>query len=117
MSTAEREGETETIRIAAIETLRIARSKIILDLRTHANENEDQKHARIFYALINNKCVVSQKMNENFYGDLIVCTEDLLHTIAILLHSGDWKEIATRASEGYRELCERNLSSDSRAQD
>jgi len=93
----------------------IGRSKIILDLKT--NDSTDigqniQKQTRIFYALINDKCVVSQKSYKNYYGDLIVETEenDLLKTIEDLLEGDKWKQYSN-VSERFKQLNVNNIVS------
>jgi hypothetical protein len=82
----------------------IANSKIVLNLNTHADLS-DQKHARLFYLLINSKCVVSEPAKTNVYGDLIVETKDILNTTWGLLRDGSWRNHTVNLSEKYRSLC------------
>lgn len=73
----------------------IGRSKIILDLHTIENEEDQiQKQSRIFYSLINDKCVISEKSKRNYFGDLIVeCNStELVETIEHYLKTQKWKE-------------------------
>ena len=44
----------------------ISRAKIIVDLQTNIEVPNIQKQTRIFYALINGKCVVSEKSRRNY---------------------------------------------------
>lgn len=48
----------------------IARSKVILNLKPYENANRQQQ-TRIYYPLINDKCVLSQKTDINYFGDCI----------------------------------------------
>jgi len=48
----------------------MADSKIILNLNPYEGECRQQQ-TRIFYALINNKCVLSQRCSRNYFDDLI----------------------------------------------
>ena len=80
----------------------IARSKIIIDLHTEGDD-KIQKQSRIYYALINNKCVVSQKSKRNYFKDLIIELEEdfcagLLHT----LESGNWKNYSQNTAEKFK---------------
>lgn len=72
----------------------IGRSKIILNINPYAGECRQQQ-TRIFYALANNKCVLSQKSSINYYDDLIVEYDDwvdLFHKIVYLLDGDRWKQ-------------------------
>lgn len=52
----------------------ISRSKIILDLSSFDGDIEEkiQKQSRIYYGLINDKCIISEKSKRNYFKDLIV---------------------------------------------
>ena len=80
----------------------IARSKIIIDLHTEGDD-KIQKQSRIYYALINNKCIVSQKSKRNYFKDLIIEPEEdfcegLLHT----LKSENWKNYSQNTAEKFK---------------
>ena len=82
----------------------IGRSKIILDLHTTELSNDTkriQKQSRIYYALINDKCVVSQKSFRNYFDDLIIETEDenLLKTLDNVLDNEIWKKYSNVSSK------------------
>lgn len=81
----------------------ISRSKIILDLHTDVSYNV-QKQTRIFYALINGKCVISEKSRRNYYGDLIVeCDRDLIGLTTVeYLRSNLWKKQSSMVSEKFK---------------
>lgn len=81
----------------------IARSKIILDL--HTNDGGRQKQSRIFYALINNKCVLSEKSNSNHFKDLIieVDSSQMIGVIDLILKNGIWKNYSN-ISESFKLL-------------
>lgn len=86
----------------------IGRSKIILNLNTTGlveNGQNIQKQSRIYYALINNKCVVSQKSARNYYGDLIVEADDdeLLKTLEDLLDGDKWKQYSN-VSDKFKQM-------------
>ena len=86
----------------------ISRSKIILNLNTTDSIESGQriqKQSRIYYALINDKCVVSEKSVRNYYGDLIteVDQNDLLKTIEDLLDSDKWRQYSN-VSERFKQL-------------
>lgn len=81
----------------------ISRSKIILDLHTDPEYNI-QKQTRIFYALINGKCVISEKSKRNYYGDLIVeCDrESLPATVVEYIRSNLWQQQSSMVSEKFK---------------
>ena len=71
----------------------IARAKVIVDLQTNPAENI-QKQTRIYYALCNNKCVVSEKSRRNYYGDFIIESqrEHLASTLLDVLNNRIWEQ-------------------------
>jgi len=83
----------------------VARSKIILDMHTDSN-HRIQKQTRLFYALINNKCVISEKSFRNYYGDLIVEVDrdEYVPTIMDYLNNGKWKTHTENLSERFKSL-------------
>jgi hypothetical protein len=81
----------------------IARSKIILNLNSE-REAINQKEARIFYLLTNDKCVISQKSSSNVFGDLIIETDDLVNTICEYLSYNKWKGFSQDLSERYKQM-------------
>lgn len=88
----------------------IGRSKIIIDLHTEG-DNDIQKQSRIYYALINNKCVISQKSKRNYFGDLIIePQEDFCADLLYTLESGNWKNYSQNTSEKFK-LHSKNLIS------
>jgi predicted O-methyltransferase YrrM len=82
----------------------ISRSKIILDLST--NEDRIQKQSRIYYALINDKCVVSEKSKINYFGDLILESEkdDLVTLLLKLLKEDTWKSFSENVSKKFKNM-------------
>lgn len=81
----------------------ISRSKIVLNLNTHDGDNRQQQ-TRIFYALTNNKCVVSEKANRNYFGDLInefSSAQELILLLGDLLHDDKWKTYTKTNFSGY----------------
>lgn len=94
----------------------IGRSKIILDLQDNNNfakkpDGYIQKQSRIFYSLINNKCVVSEKSKKNYFGDLIIeCDEkNLGYTLDYLLENDRWKQYSN-VSEKFKNMSLQNIS-------
>jgi hypothetical protein len=71
----------------------IGRSKIILNMNPYSG-NCRQQQTRIFYNLINNKCVLSEKSAINYYGDMIVefsGFQDLCDKFCSLIRNDNWK--------------------------
>ncbi|MAH46283.1 hypothetical protein CMI37_10660 [Candidatus Pacearchaeota archaeon] len=75
----------------------IEKSKIILNLH-HTDTFNRQEQTRIFYPLINKKCVISESSTKNYFGDAIVETPSLPSTIENLLELDRYKE---QAEKGY----------------
>ena len=67
----------------------IGRSKIILN--THYYDSHIQEQVRLFYLIINNKCIISEPSVYNNYCDLIIETTDYVKTIKELLKNDKWK--------------------------
>jgi len=89
----------------------ISRSKIILDLQSSDIEDDHiQKQSRIFYSLINNKCVVSEKSKRNYFGDLITESdiENLGKTLDYLLENDRWKDYSN-VSERFKKINAKDL--------
>ena len=71
----------------------ISRSKIILNLNPYSGDTRQQQ-TRIFYPLINEKCVVSQGSSINYFGDSILQFDDYDSLNRILLEqlkNEQWK--------------------------
>ena len=81
----------------------ISRAKVILDLHT-SEENKVQKQTRLFYALINGKCVVSEKSKYNNFKDLIIEVErdQLKDKLFQVLREDQWKEYQNNVSENLK---------------
>ena len=82
----------------------ISRSKIILNLQPHKQENgEDrQSQVRIYYPLINGKCVVSEKSKRNYFGNSILefTNYQEFGEIAMdLLLTGNWRNYPNNCSD------------------
>lgn len=80
----------------------ISRSKIILNI--HPNENHRQEQVRIYYPLINNKCIISETSSKNYFGDLILerSPEYFRNTIFYYLQNDLWKHDFQNVSERYK---------------
>lgn len=73
----------------------ISRSKIILNLKPHEHTVRQQQ-TRIYYPLINGKCVLSERCNINYFGDTIhefTGIEELKQKVVYLLQNDNWKKI------------------------
>ena len=73
-----------------------------------------QKQTRIFYALINNKWVISEKSDKNYFGNLITevnIDEDLSELGNIIndyIYNKKWKEYLN-VSDKFKQMTENNL--------
>lgn len=86
----------------------ISRSKIILNLCPSLKQTRQQQ-TRIFYPLINRKCILSQKCPINYFGDSIVefdGIQDFGDKVVKLLQSGEWKDYPLR-TESYQKFVNR----------
>ncbi|HSH36774.1 hypothetical protein, partial [Schnuerera sp.] len=82
----------------------IANSKIILNL--HGIEPYSrQEQERIAFLLINEKCVLSETNQINYFGDLIVDTplNNISNKIKELLLRDAWKEVARNGHRFYKD--------------
>ena len=80
----------------------ISRSKIILNLHPHDDQNMHQQQTRIFYPLINQKCVMSEKSTNNYFGDCIVefdGFQDFGEKLIHLLKTDDWKNYPNKCRD------------------
>ena len=83
----------------------IGRSKIILNINPNDGESRQQQ-TRIFYALINNKCVLSEANRFNYFGNMIVEFTDLpdfASKIFYLLREDNWKNYTNKNYKEYSE--------------
>ena len=79
-------------------------SKIILNLHTYDVFRQEQ--VRIFYPVINGRCVVSENSDDNHFSDSIIIDnyDTLPKTLNMLLSTGKWYDVANSASEKYKNL-------------
>jgi hypothetical protein len=75
----------------------IEKSKIILNIH-HTDTFNRQEQPRIFYALINKKCVLSEPSQKNYFGEAIVEAKDFTDSVHFLLENNRYK---TQAQKGY----------------
>ena len=66
------------------------RSKIILNIH-HCKDYNRQEQPRIFYALMNKKCVVSQPSTKNYFGEAIVEANDIVKAVKNLIKDDKYK--------------------------
>ena len=80
----------------------IRRAKIIINLRSRPQGRQEQP--RIYYPVINGRCVLSERNELNYFGDAII-EEDYLKMvdkIMNMLKTGEWLDVAQKASERYK---------------
>lgn len=84
----------------------IEKSKIILNV--HAFDSYmNQEIVRMFYPLINGKCILSEhSMNDSYAGDAIVYSDidNMPNKITELLKDDKWAKIASNASERFKQI-------------
>jgi len=82
----------------------ISRSKIILNLHSYAAHRQEQ--VRMFYPVINNKCVISESSEFNYFGNSIVEVPmtSLIFTISQYIQYGWWKAQGESAAENFKKL-------------
>lgn len=82
----------------------IARSKIVLNLHYYPTIRQEQ--VRMFYLLINGKCVVSEYSVDNYLGDCIynINRDSLGYVCNELLNTGAWLKQTQRVERAYKEL-------------
>jgi len=85
----------------------IKRSKIILNV--HGNEQARQEQPRLYYPVINGRCVLSETSDINYMGKSIVQVPygELLKKSMQLLKSGEWLDVAYQASDIYKNMHEK----------
>jgi hypothetical protein len=72
----------------------IGRSKIILNLKPYEHTVRQQQ-TRIYYPLINDKCVLSERCNINYFGDTIhefSGIEEMKQKVVHLLQDDNWRK-------------------------
>ena len=80
----------------------ISRSKIILNIHPHDCHRQEQ--VRIYYPLINDKCIISETSSINYFGDLILerDPEYFRNTIFYYLHNDLWKTEFGNVSQKFK---------------
>lgn len=88
----------------------ISRTKVIVDLQTNLSQNI-QKQVRIYHALSNDKCIVSEKSKRNYYGDFIIESErdNLPDTLLDVLNKRLWKQKIKMISGKFKEYSQKYL--------
>jgi hypothetical protein len=82
----------------------ISRSKIVLNV--HYYHVSRQEQARIFFNLINGKCIVSEPSPTNYVGNLIKECDvtKMVSTCKKLIASGEWYNFGKASKETFRQL-------------
>jgi hypothetical protein len=82
----------------------INRSKIILNI--HSHEQNKQEQVRMFYPVLNGRCVLSEKSTYNYLGDSIIEVpfNQMVEKSISLLQSGDWEKMALSCSETFKNI-------------
>lgn len=82
----------------------ISRSKIILNI--HTDEIAKQEQVRMYYPVINGRCVVSEVSPQNYLGDAII--QDKYENLSVraisLWKTGKWRDVANTAADKYYEM-------------
>mgnify|MGYP004029421315 CR=1 FL=1 len=81
----------------------IEKSKIILNIH-HTEQFNRQEQPRIFYALINKKCVLSEPSQKNYFGGAIIESEDLVGSVEFLLKNDRYKHYGEIAYELFKRM-------------
>ena len=77
------------------------RSKIILNIHSTDTFNR-QEQPRIFYALINKMCVLSEPSQKNYFEDAVIESEDFLASTQSLLKNDKYKKQAQKGYEIFK---------------
>ncbi len=87
----------------------ISRSKIILNI--HTDDVARQEQVRMYYPVINGRCVLSESSINNYLGDSIIESkyENITNRAISLWKSGKWREVAKNASHRYYNLSQKHL--------
>jgi hypothetical protein len=89
----------------------IANSKIILNMNPYDGETRQQQ-TRIFHALINGKCVISEKSPINYFGDNIVefsGFQDLGNKVVDILHNNSWRNYPFKSNDYQSFISKQNI--------
>ena len=82
----------------------IEKSKIILNIH-HTNQYNRQEQPRIFYSLINKKCVLSETSQHNYFGEAIVESNisNMSSTILNLIKNDTYIQQAKKGFEIFKQ--------------
>jgi hypothetical protein len=85
----------------------IRRSKIILNI--HSSDFKIQEQPRIYYPVINGRCVLSETSIKNYAGNAIIEAnyEDLLKATFHLLKDKNWLRVASQSKDLYKQISEK----------
>lgn len=81
----------------------IANSKIVLNLNPYDGDCRQQQ-TRIFYALTNNKCVLSQQSSRNYFGNCInefTTKTEMIDKIMYLIETEKWRDYTNVDYKNY----------------
>lgn len=81
----------------------IEKSKIILNLH-HTETFNRQEQPRIFYALINKKCILSEPSQKNYFKKAIIETEDFSSSVKKLLKNDSYRKQGEKGYEIFKKL-------------
>jgi len=84
----------------------LSQAKIVLNVHYYPVYRQEQ--ARIFFNIINGKCVVSEPSPTNYMGDLIKEVElpNIVDECKALIDSGEWYEFGKESKEAFKKLSE-----------
>ena len=88
----------------------IKRAKIIANV--HYATHHKQEQARMFYPVINGRCIVSELSPKNYMGNSIIQVpyNDMASAIITLINDGKWKEQALNCERSYQDLCSKSMN-------
>lgn len=84
----------------------LERAKIILNV--HYYPISIQEQVRIYYPVINGRCVLSEVSLNNVFGNSIIETkyENLTFSVSHLIKTGQWMNLALQCSYNFKKICE-----------
>jgi hypothetical protein len=82
----------------------ISRSKLIINI--HSEEIAKQEQVRMYYPVINGRCVLSEVSSTNYLGDSIIQVpyEKMVDATIKILESDKWKPQALKCSDTYKNI-------------
>ena len=82
----------------------ISRSKVIINI--HSENIAKQEQVRMYYPVINGRCVLSEVSSNNYMGDSIIQVpyERMVDATMKIIENGTWKTMALKSSDTYKKI-------------